>query len=100
MEFNEFKKKVCNFYRQNGELGYVVDFAPSWSDFVVEAEFKDGYGVKVVFAYKMKINHLNRQSVQKKVEKLMKELSNDLKGIDKELHLHFKEFCSLSIIEK
>ena len=49
MEFNEFKKKVCNFYRQNSELGYVVDFAPSWSVFVIEAEFKDGDGVKVVF---------------------------------------------------
>lgn len=84
MEFNEFKKKVCNFYRQNRELGYVVDFAPSWSVFTIEAEFKDGDGVKVVFTYEIKINHLNRQSVQKKVEKLMKELSNDLKGVENE----------------
>lgn len=92
-EFNEFKKKVCNFYRQNSELGYVVDFAPSWSFFVIEAEFKDGDGVKVVFSYKIKIDSLNRQSVQKKVEKLMKELSNDLKGID-------HEFCDFSVIDR
>lgn len=84
MEFNEFKKKVCNFYRQNSELGYVVDLVPSWSFFVIEAEFKDGDGVKVVFSYKIKIDSLNRQSVQKKAERLMKEVSKDLQGIKNE----------------
>lgn len=84
MEFNEFKKKVCNFYRQNSELGYVVDLVPSWSFFVIEAEFKDGDGVKVVFSYKIKIDSLNRQSVQKKAERLMKEISKDLQGIKNE----------------
>lgn len=84
MEFNEFKKKVCNFYRQNSELGYVVDLVPSWSFFVIEAEFKDGDGVKVVFSYKIKIDSLNRQSVQKKAERLMEEISKDLQGIKNE----------------
>lgn len=92
IEFNEFKKKVCNFYRQNSELTYFVYVDSHWQYCSVVVEFKTD-NVKIVYSYKLSAEYTNIEQRNKKAERLMKELSNDLKGID-------HEYCSFSVIDR
>lgn len=82
-EFNEFKKKVCNFYRQNSELTYFVYVDSHWQYCSVVVEFKTD-NVKIVYSYKLSSEYTNIEQRNKKAERLMKEISKDLKGIENE----------------
>lgn len=83
MEFNEFKKKVCNFYRQNKELTYFVYVDSHWQYCSVVVEFKTD-NVKIAYSYKLSSEYINIEQRNKKAERLMKEISKDLQGIKNE----------------
>ena len=80
MEFNEFKKKVCNFYRQNSELTYFVYGGYEWQYCSVVVEFKTD-NVKIVYSYKLSTEYTNTEQRNKKAGRLIKEISKDLQGI-------------------
>ncbi|MBQ2173759.1 MAG: hypothetical protein II453_01415 [Alphaproteobacteria bacterium] len=82
-EFNEFKKKVCNFYRQNKELTYFVYVDSHWQYCSVVVEFKT-VNVKIVYSYELSTEYTNVEQRNKKAERLMKEISKDLQGIKNE----------------
>ena len=85
IEFNEFKKEVCSFYRQNGEeLTYFICTNPDWQKCSVEVEFRLE-NVSILFSYKLSQGYPNKAQRDKKADKLMRELSKDLKSIEKEL---------------
>lgn len=85
IEFNQFKKEVCNFYRQNGEeLHYLIYVDAYFLSCYVKVEFKI-YNVKIVYSYKLSDEYKDAERRNKKANKLMKELIRDLGRIEKEL---------------
>lgn len=83
MEFNEFKKKVCNFYRQNTHLHYCIYVDAHWQKSSVVVEFKTD-NVKIAYSYELSTEYTNIEQRNKKAERLMKEISKDLQGVKNE----------------
>lgn len=90
-EFNEFKKKVCNFYRQN-KMTYFIWVNPEWQKTSVEISFRMD-NVSILFAYSLSSGYSNKTQRERKAEKMMNEISKDLKGIE-------NEFCDFSVIDR
>ena len=83
IEFSEFKKAVCNFYRQNKDLTYFVYVDAHWQFCSVVVEFKTD-NVKIVYYYELSTEYTNIEQRNKKAERLMKEIGKDLQGIKNE----------------
>lgn len=82
IEFSEFKKAVCNFYRQHTYL-YWIYVDAHWQQSSVVVEFKID-NVKIAYSYELSTEYTNVEQRNKKAERLMKEISKDLQGIKNE----------------
>lgn len=82
IEFSEFKKSVCNFYRHT-HLHYWIYVDSEWQQCSVVVEFKAD-NVKIVYSYELSTEYTNIEQRNKKAERLMKEISKDLQGIKNE----------------
>lgn len=83
IEFSEFKKSVCNFYRQHTYLLCCIYVDAHWQTSSVVVEFKKD-NVKIVYFYELSTEYTNVEQRNKKAERLMKEISKDLQGIKNE----------------
>ena len=83
IEFSEFKKSVCNFYRRHTHLHYWIYVDAHWQTSSVVVEFKKD-NVKIVYSYELSTEYINIEQRNKKAEMLMKEISKDLQGIKNE----------------
>ena len=81
IEFSEFKKSVCNFYRRHTHLHYWIYVDDYWQDIAVRFKIDN---VAIVYFYELSTEYTNVEQRNKKAEMLMKEISNDLKGIKNE----------------
>ena len=81
IEFSEFKKAVCNFYRQHTHLHYWIYVDDYWQDVVVRFKIDN---VKIVYLYELSTEYTNIEQRNKKAEMLMKEINKDLQGIKNE----------------
>ena len=81
IEFSEFKKSVCNFYRRHTHLHYWIYVDDYWQDIVVRFKIDN---VAIVYFYELSTEYINIEQRNKKAERLMKEIGKDLQGIKNE----------------
>ncbi len=81
IEFSEFKKSVCNFYRRHTHLHYWIYVDDYWQDIVVRFKIDN---VAIVYFYELSTEYINIEQRNKNAEMLMKEISKDLQGIKNE----------------
>lgn len=81
IDFSEFKKQVCNFYRRHTHLHYWIYVDDYWQDIVVRFKIDN---VAIVYFYELSTEYINIEQRNKKAEMLMKEISKDLQGIKNE----------------
>lgn len=81
IEFSEFKRQVCNFYRQS-KMNYFIWYIPEYYKCSIQISFRMD-NIDVLFTYVLAGSSNDSQRI-KKAEKLTKEISKDLKGIENE----------------
>lgn len=82
VEFNEFKKEVCDFYRKN-KMTYFIWYTPEYYKCTIQVSFRKD-NIEVLFSYNL-MESARKPQRNSKIEKLMKSISENLEEIKIEL---------------
>ena len=82
IEFNEFKKEVCDFYRKN-KMTYFIWYIPEYYKCSIQVSFRKN-NIEVLFSYNL-MESARKPQRSSKIEKLMKSISESLEEIEIEL---------------
>lgn len=81
IEFDKFKKEVCDFYRQN-RMTYFIWYIPEYYKCSIQVSFRKD-NIEVLFSYRLMESCAKQRN--SKTEKLMKRLSEALELVEMEL---------------